>query len=97
MAVSGEFTAKEGKITVTNGDLAALTKIAADYKLADITSVITFAIEYSIEQKGKRLASSKTMGQPLNMYRPTICVRKRHDIWQQTNRRKDKGSARRRV
>lgn len=63
MAVKkGVFTDTEGQITVTNGDLQALRKIAQDYHLADETDVIAFAIGVLNRAEGRGISVEQTDG-----------------------------------
>jgi hypothetical protein len=69
MAVTGNFTDTEGKITITNGDLAALKKIAAEYGISDTVNVITFAIGVLSRASGKAVSVEQEDGTAVKFVR----------------------------
>jgi hypothetical protein len=62
MAVTGNFNEGEGKITITNGDLAALKKIAREYDISDAANVIKFAIRVLSRASGKAVSVEQEDG-----------------------------------
>jgi hypothetical protein len=63
MAVQkGTFTETQGEITISNGDLQALKKIARDYGIVDESYVIVFAIGILSRANGKPIAIEQPDG-----------------------------------
>lgn len=63
MAVQkGNFTENQGEITISNGDLEALKKIAKDYQIADESDVIAFAIGILSEASGRPISIEQPDG-----------------------------------
>ena len=62
MAVNGTFSNTEGTISLTNGDLAALKKIAEEYGITDPANVITFAIGVLSRANGKAVSVEQENG-----------------------------------
>ncbi len=58
----GEFTETQGEITISNGDLQALKKIAKDYGITNEADVITFAIGLLSRANGRAVSIEQEDG-----------------------------------
>ena len=76
--IKGVFTDDRGEVTLTNGDLQALKKIAAEYGIEDETDVITFALGVLSQAKGKAISIDQEHGSVIKFV-PSEKIRRSND------------------